>query len=54
MEWLYFFLALAGLICFALATVNLKTRRGINLVALGLAFWILIYVISWFRIAAGV
>lgn len=52
MEWLYFFLVLLGFICFALAAK--RRDQKYNLVALGLALWILVEVIIRFRLAAGV
>jgi hypothetical protein len=54
MTWLYFFLVLAGLISFLLAIPTKQRQTRWNLVALGLAFWILVDVIIRFRAAAGV
>jgi hypothetical protein len=54
MEWVYFFLVLGGLICFLAATPTKQRQNRFNLVALGLALWILVEVIIRFRAAAGV
>lgn len=42
---LYFLLYLAAAICFGLAAFSVAVRR-VNLVALGLLFWVLVFVIQ--------
>lgn len=42
---LYFLLYLAAAICFGLAAFAVPVRR-VNLVALGLLFWVLVFVIQ--------
>lgn len=50
MTFLYFILLLAGAFCFALATFGRSfVRRELNLVALGLLFWILVPLIQELR-----
>lgn len=53
MEWIYVLLLLAGFICFVVAVFQNRQRRW-DLVAAGLAFWILVELIIRFRAAAGV
>jgi hypothetical protein len=45
--WLEFLLYLAALICFGLATFSVTARR-VNLLAAGLALWVLVLVVHAF------
>lgn len=45
MHLLLFVLFVAALVCFLLGAFNVAVRR-INLIALGLTFWVLVYVLS--------
>lgn len=54
MVWVYFFIVLAGFVCFLLAIRAQRQPARWNLVAAGLACWILVDLIVRFRAAAGV
>ena len=49
MELIYALLYVAALVCFVIAAIGSQVVSRVNLVALGLAFWVLVHVINAVR-----
>jgi hypothetical protein len=49
MHAIYLILLIVALVCFLLAAVGVVVHRRLNLIALGLAFWILVPLVQLAR-----